>query len=175
MKRYLSAAMASSSLCAALSLSVQAAQLAVVTNIDVPAGSNVTSNGEALEEIVVNARRVDESIQDVPQSIDAIAGTSLADLDLLNFADLNNVVAGLTLDPTSDAITLRGVSFNAASQATPTVSTYVNDSAVQPAFMFNSNFDIGQFEVLRGPQGTYRGVSAPTGAINVETRRPDLQ
>jgi iron complex outermembrane receptor protein len=35
-------------------------------------------------------------------------------------------------------------------------------------------FDVGQIEVLKGPQGTLRGVSAPSGAITLTTRKPDL-
>jgi iron complex outermembrane receptor protein len=40
--------------------------------------------------------------------------------------------------------------------------------------MFQSLFDVGQIEVLKGPQGTTRGVSAPSGSITLTTRRPDL-
>lgn len=35
-------------------------------------------------------------------------------------------------------------------------------------------FDIGQIEVLRGPQGTLRGKSTPSGSINIVARRPNL-
>jgi iron complex outermembrane receptor protein len=35
-------------------------------------------------------------------------------------------------------------------------------------------YDIGQIEVLRGPQGTLRGRSTPSGSITVSTRKPDL-
>lgn len=35
-------------------------------------------------------------------------------------------------------------------------------------------FDVGQIEVLKGPQGTTRGVPAPSGAITVTTHKPDL-
>ncbi len=37
-----------------------------------------------------------------------------------------------------------------------------------------SIFDIGQIEVLRGPQGTSRGAPSISGAITMTTRRPDL-
>src|ERR1700712_1802681 len=35
-------------------------------------------------------------------------------------------------------------------------------------------FDVGQIEVLRGPQGTLRGRASPSGSITITTRRPDL-
>jgi iron complex outermembrane receptor protein len=50
----------------------------------------------------------------------------------------------------------------------------LNEAPVQPSFLFNTMFDVGQIEVLKGPQGTMRGQSAPTGAITVSSRRPDL-
>ena len=51
---------------------------------------------------------------------------------------------------------------------------YLNDAPVQSLFLYDSLFDAGQLEVLRGPQGTARGVSAPSGAITVTTRKPDV-
>jgi iron complex outermembrane receptor protein len=50
----------------------------------------------------------------------------------------------------------------------------MNDAPVQPGQMFQSLFDVGQIEVLKGPQGTTRGISAPSGAITLTTRKPDL-
>jgi len=35
-------------------------------------------------------------------------------------------------------------------------------------------FDVGQIEVLRGPQGTTRGIAAPSGAITLTARKPHL-
>src|SRR3546814_17552941 len=40
--------------------------------------------------------------------------------------------------------------------------------------LFNSMFDVGQIEVLRGPQGTLRGRASPSGSITVTTQKPDL-
>ena len=40
--------------------------------------------------------------------------------------------------------------------------------------IFGQQFDLGQIEVLRGPQGTLRGRASPSGSITVTTRRPNL-
>jgi iron complex outermembrane receptor protein len=42
-------------------------------------------------------------------------------------------------------------------------------------FVTTSNFDVGQIQVLRGPQGTLRGEPAPSGSLTITTRRPDLE
>ncbi|WP_439134065.1 TonB-dependent receptor [Pseudomaricurvus sp.] len=142
------------------------------------ATDNVTPNQSAtIEEVVVTARRQTESLQHVPNSINVVSAESINDLKLTEFTDLESVVPGLTLSQdgsgTQTDTSMRGVSFDASSTAPPTVAMYLNDAPVQSLFLYDSLFDIGQIEVLRGPQGTTRGVSAPSGALTVTTRKPN--
>lgn len=130
-------------------------------------------------EIVVTARRRGESLQDVPQTVNAVTSQTIEKLNLQNFKDIAAVVPGLTLSggvTGSDAgFSLRGVSFNTLAQtATPTVQFYVNEVPTDANMLFQSMYDVGQIEVLRGPQGTLRGRSAPSGAITLTTRKPSL-
>lgn len=128
-----------------------------------------------LEEVVVTARRKDELLQDVPITVQAISGDTLKELNLFSFEELSKVMAGVSLSSENGGLTtIRGVSFNPTAQTNPTTAFYINESPVQPALAFQSVFDIEQFEVLRGPQGTGRGQSAPTGAITVNTRQANL-
>jgi iron complex outermembrane receptor protein len=132
-----------------------------------------------LGEIVVTARRRAESLQEVPQTVAAVQGETLNRFEIKRFEDVQRLVPGLSLAPNPNgyqsAISLRGVTFDPTSAAPSTVATYVNDASVETGVMFNALFDIGQIEVLRGPQGTTRGVAAPSGAITVTTRRPNLE
>lgn len=131
-----------------------------------------------LEEIVVTARRRAETVEDVPQVVNAVTPETLSKYNIQEFQDIAAVVPGLTLryDATDNGPTasLRGVDFNTASSASPTVQLYLNEAAVDSFFVFQSLFDLGPLEVLRGPQGTLRGSSAPSGAITVTTRGADL-
>lgn len=136
------------------------------------------SNDDA-GEIIVTARRRDESLQDVPQTVSAVTSQAIEKLNLQSFKDIAAVVPGLSLSggtTGSDAgFALRGVTFNTLGQtASPTVAFYVNESLINANVLFQSMYDIGQIEVLRGPQGTLRGQSAPSGAITVTTRKPSL-
>src|SRR3546814_10786012 len=72
------------------------------------------------------------------------------------------------------AATIRGASFQVESGSSPTVEFYLNDAPIQSNSLFNSMFDVGQIEVLRGPQGTLRGRASPSGSITVTTQKPDL-
>jgi iron complex outermembrane recepter protein len=126
-------------------------------------------------DIIVSARRIEERVQDVPQTIVAIRGEDLEKLNLFTFEDISKLVAGVTLERAGAITTVRGVSFNPVAQTNPNVAFYLNEAPLQSSFVFQSMFDIGQVEVLKGPQGTLRGQSAPSGAITLSTRRPDLE
>lgn len=124
-------------------------------------------------EIIVTARRKVESLQDVPQTVNAVKAEDFANYNILAIGDISKVVSGLQIE--GDVISMRGVRFvTIANAPIPTVATYLNDVPI-PAVDFNiASFDIGQVEVLRGPQGTVRGIASPSGAITASTRRADL-
>jgi iron complex outermembrane receptor protein len=134
---------------------------------------------ENLEEIIITARRRSEALEDVPQTVNAVSAADVQKLNLQNLKDISGVVPGLTIVSTSsgfgDNNTLRGVSFNPITGSQNTVAFYLNDIWVTNNFVNTSNFDVGQIEVLRGPQGTLRGEPAPSGSLTITTHRPDLE
>lgn len=133
----------------------------------------------ANSEIIVSARRRDESIQDVPAVVQAVSGSELERLELRKFEDLAAVVPGLTLETSLGGISskaaLRGVDFDGrAAGSFTSVETYRNDAVIPGAGIFQAIFDVDQIEVLRGPQGTLKGRASPSGSITVRTRKPDM-
>ncbi len=50
----------------------------------------------------------------------------------------------------------------------------MNEAPVSEVLVAEALYDIGQVELLRGPQGTLRGRPSATGAITVTTRRPNF-
>jgi iron complex outermembrane recepter protein len=129
--------------------------------------------------IIVQARRRDESLQDVPLSVQAVTGNELAKLELRNFSDVAAVVPGLQLTRApggvQNTVTMRGVSFNSTATGPQTaVELYRNDVVTTSSAIFQALYDVGQIEVLRGPQGTLRGRASPSGSITITTRRPDV-
>jgi len=148
---------------------------------ETPAATAASSEaeGESLEEIIITARRRSEVLQDVPQTVNAVTAGDLQKLNLQNLQDLSGVVPGLQIASVStgfnDNNTLRGVTFNPTAGTQNTVAFYLNDIWVTNNFVNTSNFDVGQIEVLRGPQGTLRGEPAPSGSLTITTRKPDLQ
>lgn len=132
-----------------------------------------------LETIIVQARRRDEDVQDVPAVINAVTADAMAQLNMRNFAEISSIVPGLDLAAAADGITgtaqLRGVNFESrASGNNATVEFYFNDAPIAPGIIIQQMYDIGQVEVQRGPQGTLRGRASPSGSITITTRKPDL-
>lgn len=137
----------------------------------------------AVTDIVVTARRKGESLQDVPQTVNAVSADTVQKLRINNASDIAQIVPGLSVEGGSSGSSgsfgassgLRGVPTFLASNSSPVVQFYINDAPTgRGPDVTRTLFDIGQIEVLKGPQGTLRGRSAPTGAITITTRRPDL-
>ena len=133
-----------------------------------------------LEEIVVTARRKDESLQDVPTTINAVTGADIAKLNIRKFEDIASIVPGLTMasgqNGSGATASVRGVNYDVnASGNNGTVEFYMNDAPISAGNLFQTVYDIQQIELLRGPQGTLRGRASPSGSMTVTTHRPDLQ
>jgi iron complex outermembrane receptor protein len=146
-----------------------------------PAWAQTTGDAEATvaDDIVVTARRRDESKQDVPLVVQAVSAQELSKFNVREFKDVAALVPGLSLSQDANGIaaqaTMRGIAFNVnASGNNGTIEFYLNDAPLSAAILYQSMFDVGQIEVLRGPQGTLRGRASPSGSITVTTRRPDL-
>lgn len=130
------------------------------------------------EEIVVTARRREESLKDAPMSVQAFQADMLAENQIDNVEDLIGRVPNLSLSsnplsPGKDFLNLvvRGV--GAQSAGTPAVGTFV-DGVYVPALSFDIAFmDVERVELLRGPQGTLFGRNTEGGALNIVLRRPD--
>jgi iron complex outermembrane receptor protein len=131
----------------------------------------------ALEEVIVTATKREASVQDVAATVNVVSGDSIDRFSTLTFSDLESQTAGLSL-PTPNArssnVALRGVSIDPESGAESTVDVYWNDQVTSLDVAFSQLYDLERVEVLRGPQGTLQGRTSPGGAINVITRKPDL-
>ncbi|WP_332764348.1 TonB-dependent receptor [Phenylobacterium sp.] len=132
----------------------------------------------SVDEVVVTAQKRSENLQDVPVSVTAFSGQSLTDRGVTNVIGLNNLAPGLRVSSGDAAanpkIFIRGVGlsdFNPNSSSG--VGIYVDGVYVSsPLAQMAGFFDIGQIEILRGPQGTLYGRNTNGGAVNVTTRRP---
>ncbi|WP_159931093.1 TonB-dependent receptor [Oceanicoccus sp. KOV_DT_Chl] len=130
-----------------------------------------------LEEVIVTARKRQESLQDVPVTVTAI-GRQLQNSAVQNLKDLQNFVPNVSIDSTpastSASISIRGISFQEPDKSLdPPVGVILDGVYIGTAAgQILNNFDIERIEVLRGPQGTLFGKNTIGGAINVIRTAP---
>lgn len=139
------------------------------------AQSTETDASANVADIVVTARRESESLQDVPVSVQVISGDALQKLAITQGNEISKLAPGLTLAGAGTGVTivLRGITWRPGS-GTPATPLYLNEIPFDPQNTLSAIFDIGQVEVLRGPQGTSRGAPSISGAVTITTRKPDL-
>jgi iron complex outermembrane receptor protein len=131
------------------------------------APSGETAN-QGLEEVVVVARRVQESLQNVPITVTAISPETLQDTQVSRGVDLIMLVPTLsvqqTITPGGPNYALRGIRDG--------VITYLNDVPVNTLAVDDQFWDLSSIQALAGPQGTLFGKTATGGVILFETQRP---
>ena len=140
--------------------------------IDPPEPADATPSPQ---DIIVTASRRAQLLQDVPMSVNVVSGQDLQKLNLFDAKDISQVTPGLELTNTTgrnNTTTLRGITFDPDQGTAPAVQVYLNEIPTDAQTVYTALYDVGQIEVLRGPQGLLRGLSAPAGAITISTRRP---
>lgn len=134
---------------------------------------------DVVEDIIVTARRTEESLQSTPLAISAFSGASLEARGAQQVTDLQGAVPNLNVVPgrgSSNAtnIYIRGIGQPDALQTfDPAVGVYVDD--VYYSRIRGTQFDLldlERVEVLRGPQGTLYGKNTIGGALKLVSRRP---
>ncbi|HEY2446660.1 MAG TPA: TonB-dependent receptor [Rhizomicrobium sp.] len=140
------------------------------------AGAQAGTGG--IEEVIVTATRRAEELSKVPQSISAFTAADMEQLDAKSIADLIGYTPGVTYDPASKDISIRGVNSTAGDATT---GIYIDDTPIQlRALGFGSDntlpavFDLERVEVLRGPQGTLFGAGSEGGTVRYITPQPSL-
>ncbi len=142
-----------------------------------PSTPAASSAGKDTVEVIVTAQKRSERLQDVPKSVDVVQGKKIDELGMRDFQDIQQVTPGVSFTVTESGapgITMRGVGFDPNSGTQPTVNVYFNETPVDTGTAFRALYDIGQVEVLRGPQGTLRGRTSPSGAVTISTQTPSL-
>jgi len=143
------------------------------------ANTAFTASEEPLNTIIITARRLEESAQDVPISVTSISGEKLSQAGITTAQELQQVVAGLQVavpNPRLAQFTLRGLgssSFNEGLESS--VGLFVDGVYLgRQSMSITDLIDIERIEVARGPQGTLFGKNATAGTIHVITQKPQF-
>lgn len=146
------------------------------------ADAQQTGQTASEEEIVVTARRREESLNDVPGAVSAITADDQDSLVIENTADVVRQLPSATLvnagPAYSNEISIRGQGGGRLGFSEGSVGVY-RDGHYSAGGGFGGRglnaldlFDLSRIEILRGPQGALYGRNAVGGAVNVVGRRP---
>ena len=143
-----------------------------------PGSENGSEN--RLEEIILTARKVEESLQTVPISVSAFTAEGLEVMSVDTIQDLsrftpNIVVNNAGSNPNHGITFIRGIGeVDQFVTLDPAVGMYVDGvylGRVQGTIF--DLLDVERVEVLRGPQGTLFGRNTIGGAISVSSMAPN--
>ncbi len=142
----------------------------VAANAQAPAEG---AAGGAIEEVLVTARKVEESIQDTPVAVTAISAEQIAELGLLGLADVAKMTAGLIFDSEFSRGANRPVIRGQANILGDSgVSYFIDGVYVYGSIDDYDLNDVQRVEVIKGPQSALYGRNTYAGAINIITRSP---
>ncbi len=130
-------------------------------------------------EILVTARRRQETAQAVPLAISVVGGDHIDNTGSFNVGRLQQLTPTLQFyssNPRNTSLSIRGIGapFGLTNDGFEQgVGIYVDDIYYSRVASATLDFlDVAQIEVLRGPQGTLYGKNTTAGAINITTRQP---
>jgi iron complex outermembrane receptor protein len=134
---------------------------------------------DSLQEVVVTARRREETLQNVPLAATAYDGAQLKQQSVKTMSDLQALIPSLLIseafdDPQSIVVTMRGRRQDDVSLAVDSSVSLNVDGLYIPRTlgMAGSFLDVARIEALRGPQGTLYGRNTTGGALGIYTTDP---
>lgn len=167
----------------AASMSVLAAMMAFAPSAALAqaAGESAThASTGGLEEIIVTARKREESLQDTPIAVTALSAEALENHAVRRVDDIAALTPGMTIS--QNQASPLGATFSLRAQMQhdlivtldPPVAVYSDGVFLNMATgsLANSMLDIQRVEVLKGPQGTLYGRNTTGGAVNFYTKTP---
>jgi iron complex outermembrane receptor protein len=143
-------------------------------------GLAAPSFGQALEEIVVTARKREENLREIPLSITAFSAN---DIEKKGFKGLEDIAmaapgvqysnqAGQIPGRYNSAIRFRGMNVNSETPSLQLGSLFIDGIYVLGGTQSIPVSDLERIEVIKGPQSAYFGRNTFGGAINYITKTP---
>ena len=134
-----------------------------------------------LDQIIVTARKREESLQDAPVLINAFSKEQIKQQRIDGLDDLAQFTPGLQTSETTTSVGgsvfLRGIGTgNAVPLADSSVAINIDGMQLSSNNIRKvSQVDMQQIEILRGPQALFFGKNSPAGVIFIKTADPDWE
>lgn len=151
------------------------AAMAALTMIGCISETYGNSEGFSLEEVIVTARKRDESLQEVPESVTVLSEMTIEDAGIDNLQGIADIAPNIHMNDSFSKATIRlSVRGIGTAQAGEAPVSFVVDGATVPdvTFINQGIFDVESIQLLRGPQGALYGQGALAGAMLIQSKQP---
>jgi iron complex outermembrane receptor protein len=135
-----------------------------------------------IEEVVVVARKREETAQSVPIPITALSEEQLDNRNITEIQDLeklspNTSINYSAVNGTAISVFMRGIGqTNWSATQDPKIGIYVDDVYLsRPQGGLLDMMDVNRVEILRGPQGTLFGRNTTAGLIQIINNKPTME
>jgi outer membrane receptor protein involved in Fe transport len=131
-----------------------------------------------IQDIVVTARKRQESVQDVPVNVSAVSAEMIQRQDLTSIekiaARTPNFSVGRASNGSGAQLTMRGIGSSSTSIGIEQSVAVVVDGVYygQGRVINEGFFDLAGAEILKGPQALFFGKNATAGVISLKTAEP---
>jgi len=155
------------------------ASLAAGPQVAVHAQDDSTEAAGPLEEVIVTARKRDENIQDIPQSIQAFSQQDIGKVGIKGLDDVAKFVPALTVVGSTagyNKIVFRGLADSIRPYiADSSAAIYLDEQPLTTGALSPEvrPIDLERIETLAGPQGTLYGASSQSGTVRYIVAKPD--
>jgi outer membrane receptor protein involved in Fe transport len=143
-----------------------------------PASAAQPQQESGLEEIIITARKREESLQDAPIQVTALSRERIEQFDATSLEKIAGLSPQLFVARTSNGsgaqITMRGIGSSSTSIGLEQSVAVVLDGVYfgQGRVLNEGMFDLQQVEILKGPQALFFGKNATAGVISLTTAKP---
>ena len=154
-----------------------ASLIIVPLGLAAPATSFSQDELPMMEEITVTARKIGESIQDIPLSITAFTAEDIEAQAITGIEDIANFTPGLHMsnviaNRNDPALRFRGMDNSNTVRSQQLASSFVDGIYLSGTSQWVSMNDIERVEVVKGPQSAFFGRGTFGGAVNYITKTP---
>lgn len=130
------------------------------------------------DDIVVTARRRDETTVSAPVTLSAIGGAELRDRAISNLMDVSRVIPQLVIGNSQSvqggSISLRGIGSSESNPFADQAVSFAMDGVqvARATVQRMAQMDLAQVAVFKGPQALFFGKNSPAGVIDIRSNDP---
>ena len=137
----------------------------------------VTPAFAQLEEIVVTARKRDETLLEIPLTVSAFTAEEIQAAGYSSITDIVAAIPGVTYESfeaegRGDSASFRGIATNTGDPTLQNSSKFIDGVYVSGSLFTTLLGDLERVEVIKGPQSALFGRATFSGAVNYITKKP---